>query len=262
MNKPKVVTIYEEYVAITENLVQAICLGQMVYWQDRVRDFEKFVDNENVARIGEGKEVLKIDGWIYKDAGQLTEECMLGKSEDVTRKALQWLVDHKFLLRRNNPEYKWDKRYQYVVNIEFLETEIIKRGYSNIPNFSFCVFEGLKTRVRDPENAGALSEITTDIKKIYKKKKSKTPEVFTEETRHILSGKVTALEMTKMAEEFKVDPYSVRKQWDALVDKCIRDGVGYVSWLAALRTWVRKGIEWGTIQKTMEAQIEEMYGSS
>ena len=46
LRKLKRVVIKEEIVAITGDTNLAIVLGQLMYWQERVNDYDKYIDEE------------------------------------------------------------------------------------------------------------------------------------------------------------------------------------------------------------------------
>lgn len=135
MEKLKRAVIKEELVAITGDYIEAIILGQMMYWAERVNDFDLFIkeENERVIKysVGEEQPQLKelLHGWIYKKASELKDEIMLPDSEKTVNRKLCSLVEKGYLERRNNPVIKYDRTYQYRVNYENIFTEMIKKGY-------------------------------------------------------------------------------------------------------------------------------------
>ena len=46
VKKLKRIVIKEELFSITNDTFEAIILGQMIYWQERVNDFDKFIKEE------------------------------------------------------------------------------------------------------------------------------------------------------------------------------------------------------------------------
>jgi len=133
--KLKRAVIKEEFVALTGNVIQALILNQFLYWTDRLRDFDKFIKEENERAINEGKlenifenESFK-HGWIYKSAKELNEELMLGIHSNTLNRHLKSLVEKGFLEQRHNPKYKWDRTWQYRVNISKISLELQKLGY-------------------------------------------------------------------------------------------------------------------------------------
>ena len=93
LNKLKRCVVKEELVALTGNYKNAIVLSQMIYWSERIRDFDKFLEEENRAREKEGFEAKeKYHGWFHKTAEQLSEETMMGLARTNMGKILNELV--------------------------------------------------------------------------------------------------------------------------------------------------------------------------
>lgn len=135
--KLKRVVIKEELYSLTNDTICAIILGQLIYWQERVEDFDAFIKEEKVRAENNGID-LSIDmqnGWMYKKASDLVEECMLNVSDVTIRRYLQNLINKKYIECRNNPKYKWDKTLQYRVNLSFIISEIKKLGYDGLSGY-------------------------------------------------------------------------------------------------------------------------------
>lgn len=126
--KLKRVVIKEEIFSITQDTFEAIILGQLIYWQEKVNDFDKFIAEEKKRGDNNGIEVIisPTNGWMYKKASELVEECMLTISENTARKYLKNLESKGFISSRTNPVYKWDKVLQYRVNMMFVIGSIKK----------------------------------------------------------------------------------------------------------------------------------------
>ena len=146
--KLKRVVIKEELVALTGKINEAIVLNQMIYWSERVKDSDKFIQEEleRARKFADGseetlediKETLK-SGWIYKTSEEMAEETMLGVSARTIDRVFKNLVDNGWLDRRKNPKYKWDKTWQYRVNLNKIQSDLLKLGYNldgySLPNF-------------------------------------------------------------------------------------------------------------------------------
>ena len=76
LRKLKRVVIKEEIVAITGDTNLAIVLGQLMYWQERVNDYDKYIDEEECRCRNNGIEhdFYHTYGWIYKKASELIDE--------------------------------------------------------------------------------------------------------------------------------------------------------------------------------------------
>jgi hypothetical protein len=109
----------EEYYGITHNMLEAIILNQMIYWSERVSDFDQFIAEEKQRLEGksDGSDGQRY-GWIRKSAAELKEEIMTESCGRTVSRKLDSLVEKGFLLRRSNPNYHYDHKYQYRVNFK------------------------------------------------------------------------------------------------------------------------------------------------
>lgn len=131
MQKLKRVVIKEELVALTGSIEGAIILNQMLYWSERVRDFDQFIQEENTRAEKEGIPTSElISGWIYKSADELNIETMKFKSARSIGRTLDMLVEKGYLSRRNNPKYNWDRTYQYRVNLTAIQSGLNELGFA------------------------------------------------------------------------------------------------------------------------------------
>lgn len=132
MKKLKRAIIKEELVALTGDFTKAVLLNQFIYWSERVKDFDKFIEEEKKRMEVEGQKTdfKKQNGWIYKTSEELSEETMLGLSPQTIRRHLKELIDNNWLDERENPNYKWDRTKQYRVNISKIQKDLQKLGYS------------------------------------------------------------------------------------------------------------------------------------
>ncbi len=204
MQKLKRVVIKEELLALTGDFRLAIVLNQLMYWSERVNDFDKFIKEEKERlKITNDQESGKIieyqNGWIWKKAEELVSECMLltlnnkGESKNVSdvtmRSYIKTLVENGWVFERNNPnpKYKFDKTKQYRVNLKKINDDLKKLGYT-LQGYKFeeeiaatpymtepekFRFEGektfsrtLKTLLPKSKNLGAIPETTTEITNI------------------------------------------------------------------------------------------------
>ncbi|MFD1032925.1 hypothetical protein [Metaplanococcus flavidus] len=120
--------IKEELVKLTGNFSLAVTLNQLLYWSLKVKDKEKYIREEvdQNARTEKDKQY----GWIYKTSEELSQEIMLGSQTSV-RRYLKELVKYEFIFERRNPnpKYKYDKTYQYRVNLNKIRTDLKNIGY-------------------------------------------------------------------------------------------------------------------------------------
>lgn len=180
LRKLKRVVIKEEIVAITGDTNLAIVLGQLMYWQERVNDYDQYIDEEECRCKSNGAEhdFYHTYGWIYKKASELIDECMLNVSDKSMRLYLKKLEEMGFISSRDNPHHKWDKTKQYSVNTINILKAVKQHGYTGIDGFIEIqkaveageddipfpaeqnnLTNGKKFRSKG-ENFGAISEIT------------------------------------------------------------------------------------------------------
>lgn len=183
MQKLKRVVIKEELVALTGDFVKAVLLNQFLYWSERVKDFDKFIEEERQRQLTGGGylNIEKCNGWIYKTAEELSQETMLGLTPKTIRTHIKALISNGWIDERENPKYKWDKTKQYRVNIVKLQRDLEALGYAldTYPLLSEAKLEASRKReipVRESEFTNQKREIT-----IQEGKKEKAlPEITTE----------------------------------------------------------------------------------
>lgn len=124
---PKVVVLREEFVALTQEPLVAIVLGQLLYWTQRVKDFDLFLKEEKFFNP-DCKAVLR-HGWIYKTANDLIEETMICVDRTTMRRYLKTLMDRGWLEERSHPTHRWDKTSQYRLNLRKLQEDLLPLGF-------------------------------------------------------------------------------------------------------------------------------------
>ncbi|WP_172967572.1 DnaD domain-containing protein [Weizmannia acidilactici] len=146
------VVIKEELVALTGDYKLAIVLNQMLYWSERIADFDQFILEEKKRMIRENIDLSCLElqyGWIYKKADELAKECMITNSGATMRRYLDKLCERSWLSKRINPKYRWDKTMQYRVNLTKIQRDLAKLGY---------VLEGYKLPVFNDDGAEFQNE--------------------------------------------------------------------------------------------------------
>lgn len=131
MNEPRKlnrVVIKEELVELTGHYIKALILQQMIFWSERVNDFDLFL--AETKRRHENSEVDLQYGWIYKNSKELSKELMIDASHQTMRRYLQSLVEDGFILERHNPKKTWDRTMQYRVDLVAVARALNKIGYS------------------------------------------------------------------------------------------------------------------------------------
>ena len=126
--------IRKEYLELTHHPLMATLLNQLVYWSQRVADFEKYVEEERKGSESNSSPDSN-HGWFYKTASALIDEAMLGVTKKTFRTYRSFLIDRGWIQIRQNPENRWDRTVQYRVNLRNLHRDLQKKGYS-LPAFS------------------------------------------------------------------------------------------------------------------------------
>lgn len=168
--KLKRVVIKEELVELTGNFVKAVILNQLIYWSERIYDFDKFIREEKERAKQEGKDIKMplINGWIYKSAEELAEETMLNKTPKTIRNHLKELIEEGYISERHNPNYKWDRKMQYRVNISKIAKDLINLGYP-LDGYALTEFFQEKEMINASEN---FSDAFVKKKNASEKKKN------------------------------------------------------------------------------------------
>ncbi|WP_077701945.1 hypothetical protein [Virgibacillus dokdonensis] len=174
MRKIKKAVIREDLVGLTGSMEEAVILGQLIYWIDRMKDAEKYKFEERVRLENDSANSYK-HGWIYKKAEELAEEVMLGVSANTIRKYLGKIVEKNYVKRRNNPRYKWDKTLQYRVNLVKVILDLGNLGYpiddykqllrmeENDTSSKQTVSPNVEKSDSKLSDCAAIPEITTEI---------------------------------------------------------------------------------------------------
>ena len=126
--KLKRVVLKEELVELTGDPIAAVILNQFIYWSQRTRDFDKFIEEEQ--RRDPELDIELTQGWIYKTAAQLEEELMGLASGATLRRRMISLVKDGWLDERHNPKYAWDRTLQYRPNIRKIQSALARIGYA------------------------------------------------------------------------------------------------------------------------------------
>lgn len=164
--KLKRAVVKEELIALTGDWMKAVILNQLIYWSERVSDFDAFIEEEK-ARNSDTSIALT-SGWIYKSAKELSNEVM-AVSEDNARTKMDELVKSGLVDRRTNPNYAWDRTYQYRVNIREIQVRLQKLGLAlekhpliasafSIPSHTECIPSQSESI---PSQSGAIPETTS-----------------------------------------------------------------------------------------------------
>ena len=124
---PKMVPLREEFVALTHDPLVAIVLNQLLYWTQRVKDFDLLLEEEQF--LNPECNVSPRHGWIYKTSKELIIETMILVDRTTMRRYLKTLIDKGWLEERSNPHNRWDKTSQYRLNLRKLQEDLWKIGF-------------------------------------------------------------------------------------------------------------------------------------
>lgn len=123
-----VAIIRREFVDLTGDHFSAVVLNQLLYWTQRVKDFDQLLEEER--SFNPDCNVHPRHGWIYKTANELIEETMLKATPPTMRKYLKQLIDHGWIDERPHPLDKWKKTTQYRVNLRKLHKDLSAIGHT------------------------------------------------------------------------------------------------------------------------------------
>jgi hypothetical protein len=167
---PKIAVAREEFVDLTQDLLMAMILNQLLYWSQRVKDFDLFLEEER-AFSTEYERPTRY-GWFYKSAIELSEETMLRLTKVTMRKYLHCLIENGWISERANPLNKWDRTTQYRVNLKSLHIDLQKLGWDlpGFPRDTFPIqetsFEGTNPNLpENPQNSRGLENDTSKERK-------------------------------------------------------------------------------------------------
>jgi len=165
--KLKRVVIKEELVALTGHYITALILNQMIFWSERVSDFDLFL--AETKRREENVEIEIQHGWIYKNANELAEELMLDASHQTVRRYMQSLVEAGYINERRNPKQAWDRTTQYRVDLVAISLALNSLGYS-LEGYSMldgCIVQNGQCNVQNGQskvqNGQTIPKTTTKI---------------------------------------------------------------------------------------------------
>ncbi len=134
--KKRRVILKEEIHAITNDLYETLLLCQLIYWQQRCKDYDKYIIEEKNRQLRNGITDIQSSpltgGWIYKTAEELGKECFMDLSTSTIRKYLLSLKKKGFIKTRRNPLYPFDKSLQYKVDMEYVIEQVKSKGYDGI----------------------------------------------------------------------------------------------------------------------------------
>jgi hypothetical protein len=158
--KMKKAVLREDMMALTQDVTQALVLGQMLYWTKTLDEVNDWLFEEN-KRLAES-ELPQYEyncGWIYKSAREMRGDLMNAFSEDAIQRAFSALVTKGVLMKRHNPLLRYDRKLHYRIDILLLRRLLKDRGYEmtdfqlvsipqeaeSIPQGAVCITQGAET---------------------------------------------------------------------------------------------------------------------
>ncbi|EKE10504.1 MAG: hypothetical protein ACD_16C00019G0002 [uncultured bacterium] len=134
--------IQGELIALTGDPRTAAILGQLLYWNQQVNDFDLYIEEE---RNSSSKNHVFQHGWFCKSTLALMEETMLRVTIATFRRYLSFLTDREWVQTRRNSQNRWTGGRQYRVNLRKLSSDLQKKGYS-LSGFAETCFAGEEER--------------------------------------------------------------------------------------------------------------------
>ena len=162
--KPKRAIVKEELVALTGDFMSAMVLQQLIYWSERVADFDSFIleEREMAQHANEAEPNVPLrNGWIYKKAEQLSEETMTYISKSAMLRHIATLVEGGWVEQRRNPKDRMDRTFQYRVNVVRIQRELLKTGY--VLEGYRVPLEFVSTELLDGESRGSDLELRSSL---------------------------------------------------------------------------------------------------
>lgn len=155
------VPLREEYAMLTGDMLAALVLQQMIYWSQRARDVDAYIIEER-QRDPDVKIALT-HGWIYKSMDDLAAELFNTQSPKTVGRRLDMLVERGWLIRRQNPNHKWDHTYQYRVDLLKVSEDLADIGYA-LPDHTLRQTVHSKRQVvsLEPQTVSTIPETTTE----------------------------------------------------------------------------------------------------
>ena len=168
---PRSLIIREEWVDLTGDPLTASVLEQLLYWCQRVPDFDLYIGEEK-TNLPKDKSSRQY-GWFYKANQELIEETMLRVTLVTFRRYLNFLISRGWIQTRINPKRKWDRRAQYRTNLRQLCTDFQKKGHT-LPGFeAYGIFPHSDQTVDQEAPHEEANFINTKTKNHFLKERSR-----------------------------------------------------------------------------------------
>lgn len=162
----RVVVLREDFFLLCEeDQCSAMILSQFEFWMNvKLRHLGQ-AEFENMIAEKEGVDPTQnTELWVWKTQEQLRDEELFNLfGETKVSACLNYLVEQGYLLRRRNPRYRWDRTYQYMLNISKVQEDLDKiaqyrKTTDSIPyNYGF---NPVNLRLQSRKNTETIPEIT------------------------------------------------------------------------------------------------------
>jgi hypothetical protein len=151
--KLKRAVLKEEFVSLTGDTTSALVMQQFLYWLERVSDFDDMI--KEIETIEESQSnITPRHGWIYKSYKEMTSDILSPPSEyKKVERIMKRFVDCGWVERRNNPNFGWDKTYQYRPSLLKISRDLNAIGYQ---------LEGFKFDCVQPKGQGVQCDFSRD----------------------------------------------------------------------------------------------------
>lgn len=128
----KVLVVRQDLLGICkQHLGAAVCLSVLEFDTNYKAGVWKQVDEENLRRAQAQQPPRDWDLWVYKSIPQFVEDSLGVLKEWQVREGLEILLELGYIQRRNNPQYPWDRTWQYRLDIKKVNAALDRYARSN-----------------------------------------------------------------------------------------------------------------------------------
>lgn len=156
----KLVIIREHYLAIADG---DHCIAALLNWFEQWTNTKLDELSQDEIRRQSAKEAGElIDSmhiWIYAGHEELSHELMGLFGERKIADALKWLCDIGFIEKRHNPNHAWDRKLQYLMDVEWVQLAIDEIAECMLQN---CGIDNAKTQRQRRKKAPAIPKNTSN----------------------------------------------------------------------------------------------------
>jgi hypothetical protein len=183
------ITIRIDYMAICQESPDAACAATLLAyfegWMNTKLKHKSQAKIRNKIDQDEGKPATQDESlWVYMSQDELKKDLLGVFGDNKISLCLQWLRTANYLFCRENPDHRWDRKLQYMLNLELVQkliNEAASAGEFNI-KLSKASKKPVKSAIKNaPEgdNNEAIAKIVLDSQldsELDKKDSSSLPE--------------------------------------------------------------------------------------